>query len=327
MAERKTSSDGGSGEDEKFDTVWGLIRIAPTLPLVRVDREDFLRHQFKGSPYLEQIIELGPQSVYSVDSLAKKARKVVELNSSLPALASFILGLPSNPVTMLPAVGIGSAKNFVFVLRMAQQIAYLFGEYDLFVNGQTDMPEEAQMRIIAYLGAMFGVSGAAGLIAKVQGAVGVNLGKKLVAQPLMKTTWSPLLKKTAALIGQKMTKQTLAKGVTKAVPVLGGAVSGGLTFATFRPMGYRLIDAFVDIANDKVKIDMKANPGFEERPKGEGQTIFGTVVDYSRCSTRAVLQPVDVYSLATARGCCLPVRHPCAWFGTTRSASAEPKQR
>ena len=41
-----------------------------------------------------------------------------------------------------------------------------------------------------------------------------------------------------------MTKDIFAKGVSKAIPVLGGAVSGGITFASMRPMGHRLADAF-----------------------------------------------------------------------------------
>ena len=37
-----------------------------------------------------------------------------------------------------------------------------------------------------------------------------------------------------------MVKATFAKGVSKAVPVLGGVISGGLTLATFKPMSHRL---------------------------------------------------------------------------------------
>ena len=39
-----------------------------------------------------------------------------------------------------------------------------------------------------------------------------------------------------------MTKEIFAKGVSKAVPLIGGVVSGGITFATMRPMGQRLAD-------------------------------------------------------------------------------------
>ena len=38
-----------------------------------------------------------------------------------------------------------------------------------------------------------------------------------------------------------MTKQTFAKGVGKAIPLLGGLISGGLTFASFKIGGSRLL--------------------------------------------------------------------------------------
>ena len=37
-----------------------------------------------------------------------------------------------------------------------------------------------------------------------------------------------------------MTKGGLAKGMGKVIPILGGVLSGGLTFATMKPMGERL---------------------------------------------------------------------------------------
>ena len=43
-------------------------------------------------------------------------------------------------------------------------------------------------------------------------------------------------------IGTKMGKLTLAKGVVAPVPVLGGVLSGGLTYATLRPYAERLKD-------------------------------------------------------------------------------------
>ena len=48
------------------------------------------------------------------------------------------------------------------------------------------------------------------------------------------------MKKVATLLGVKMTKDVFAKGVSKAVPVLGAVVSGGLTLATFKPMAQKL---------------------------------------------------------------------------------------
>lgn len=41
-----------------------------------------------------------------------------------------------------------------------------------------------------------------------------------------------------------MTKQIFAKSVSKTVPLLGGAVSGGLTYVTFRNCMYKLKGSF-----------------------------------------------------------------------------------
>ena len=37
-----------------------------------------------------------------------------------------------------------------------------------------------------------------------------------------------------------MTKSIFAKGVSKAIPIVGGVISGGITFFSLRPMGNRL---------------------------------------------------------------------------------------
>lgn len=38
----------------------------------------------------------------------------------------------------------------------------------------------------------------------------------------------------------KVTKDTFAKGVSKAIPILGGIVSGGITYASMSKMGSKL---------------------------------------------------------------------------------------
>ena len=48
------------------------------------------------------------------------------------------------------------------------------------------------------------------------------------------------MKKVAQLLGFKMTKRIFANGVGKAVPILGGLLSGSLTYFTFKPSANRL---------------------------------------------------------------------------------------
>ena len=153
------------------------------------------------------------------------------------------------------------AQYFGFAINMAQKIAYLFGEDDLF-NEHNNLSDEATVKIIGYLGAMFGVSGATSIIAKTSTIAGKNIGKKVAAQALTKTTWYPIVKRVGAIIGQKITKKTVEKTITKAVPVIGGVVSGGITYLTFKPLGNRLADVLANNLMGVYDEDLELNPEF-----------------------------------------------------------------
>ena len=64
--------------------------------------------------------------------------------------------------------------------------------------------------------------------------------KTIPQKALTKTLWYPILEKVLKIFGVSLTKGGLAKGMGKVIPILGGVLSGGLTFATMKPMGERL---------------------------------------------------------------------------------------
>ncbi|GAB2773360.1 hypothetical protein GCM10027039_38330 [Terrabacter koreensis] len=231
-------------QDDLYDKTIQTIGAVAKLPVVRVDRESFLRKEFAGSSHLEAIVEHGPHVVFTVEALEKKATAIVRRSTVKTSAVSFVTGMPANPALMLPAGAADVASYFGFAINMAQQIAFLFGEDEIFDGGNDQLSEDAKIRIVAYLGVMFGAGGAAALVNQVSKKAGANLGKKVASQALTKTVWYPVVKKVGAIIGQKITKKTVEKTITKAVPVLGGVVSGGITFVTFRPMGHRLSDTF-----------------------------------------------------------------------------------
>jgi hypothetical protein len=248
-------------QDKLYATTLQTIGAVAKLPVVRVDREDFLRKHFAKSPHLDVILERGPQAVYSTDSLRTKANSIIKTSAAKTSAASFAAGLPGNPAVMIAAGSVDVAQYFGFAINLAQQIAYLFGEDELF-DGGGELSESAQIRVIAYLGAMFGAAGAAALVSQTSKLAGANLGKKVAAQALTKTAWYPLVKKVGAMVGQKITKKTVEKTITKAVPIFGGFVSGGLTYASFRPMGNRLADALVANLNGEFDDQLELNAEF-----------------------------------------------------------------
>lgn len=253
-------------QEELYQTAIDMVGKVAKLPIIRVNREEFLARQFGDSAYLAQIIERGPQAVYTPESLRKKASSLILENTTKTAAISFVSGLPSNPVTMVAAGGADVVQYFGFAMNLAQQLAYLFGEDDLFEGESNTLSEESKIRLIAYLGAMFGAAGAAALIGRTSKMVGATMGKRVAAQALTKTAWYPLLKKVGSLVGQKVTKKTVEKTITKAVPVIGGVVSGALTFATFRPMGERLADVFESNVRGERSDDRSIDAGMELNP-------------------------------------------------------------
>lgn len=261
-----------------------VIATMAGLPGIRVDRKDFLIKTFGKSKYIDQIIEYGPDKVFKVESLRKKADEIIKNSTRKTTAASFAAGIGSNLLVMAATMTADIAQYFGFAINMAQKIAYLFGEDDLFagvsvtkgkLNLNMDLvdkdgvalPEDAQIRILSYLGAMMGVSGAGSLILKTSQRAGASIGKKVAAQALTKTTWYPLVKKVASILGYKITKKTVESAISKTVPIIGGAISGGITYATFKPMGGRLADTFVDILNGEFDEDLDLNEEFLESLK------------------------------------------------------------
>ena len=185
-------------QNDAYAVVIQTINAASQLPFVKVDREEFLRKQFKDSRYLDSILEHGPQKVFT--PLRKRAEKIIKDSTTKTSFTSFVAGLPSNPVTAVVAGGADIVQYMGFALNLAQQIAYLFGEDDLYEGNYKELPEEVQIRVISYLGIMFGASGASALIANVSKAAGMNLGKKVAQKALTKTAWYPLVKKSGQLL-------------------------------------------------------------------------------------------------------------------------------
>ena len=236
-----------------------LIAKASELPIVSVNREEFLRKTFKGDPNIDVILEKGPQAVYTAESLKRKAKAVINGSTNKTAVASFLSGIPSNPTVALAAAGIDVTQYFGFAINLAQKIAYLFGAEDF----KELSSEEAQAKIMLLIGTMFGVETAKNGLVRVVVIAGDAVGKHVAAKALTKTTtWYPILKKIAWEIGQKITKQTVKDTIAKCFSVFGAVISGGVTWLTFRPLGNNLANVYVDILNGKYDVEMVMRDDF-----------------------------------------------------------------
>jgi hypothetical protein len=124
--------------------------------------------------------------------------------------------------------------------------------------------------IMIFLGAMFGVSNANAGIKIIAQSAAQKMSKTLANKALTKTAIYPIVKKIAQAVGIRMTKQIFADGVARVVPVLGGAVSGGLTYATFKPCCLRLKHSFWNLNLCDVEFYEKVKRGeITEMPDDE----------------------------------------------------------
>ncbi|MEG6719134.1 hypothetical protein V1959_34195, partial [Pseudomonas aeruginosa] len=82
----------------------------------------------------------------------------------------------------------------------------------------TEMNQETKNLLILFVGIMFGVNGSVNAVNKVATQVAKQVAKKLPQKALTKGTVYPIVKRVAALLGVRMTKQIFSKGVAKVVP-------------------------------------------------------------------------------------------------------------
>lgn len=237
-----------SEETKKEFALENVITSAVQIPGVKVDRRKFLSEVFSSEEYaIQDILEFGPiQTGVTQDKLAKLADKLILKRTSQSSLASFAAGIPGG-LAMAATVPADILQFFGMALRLAQELSYLYGADDLWKNGQID-DEKVQNQLLLYCGVMFGVSGAVSGVRVLSTQIAKTTLKKLPQKALTKTFWYPMVKQIGKAIGVKVTKSTVAKGVSKAIPVLGGVISGGLNFASMMPMANRLQSA-LDSAN------------------------------------------------------------------------------
>lgn len=236
--------EGTVSESKSGISLENIISTAIRIPGIKVNRESFLREQFEDvSPErLQSIIEKGPvEAKCSRSDLRKIARKLINKRTLFSTSASFVAGLPGG-FAMAATIPADMLQFYGVALGLAQEIDYLYGEGDLW-SGDTPDSEKVTNQLILYCGVMLGSSGAAQTVKILSSSLAKQALKKLPQKALTKTFYYPIVKSIAKAFGAKMTKGIFAKGVSKAVPLIGGVVSGGITFATLPPMGTRLTDA------------------------------------------------------------------------------------
>ena len=226
--------------DDYSQIAENLILNLTKLPLVKIDREKFLRKElstyFKGDLIEEAILTSPKQAQIPRDIIDKIADGCIFNETTQATLTSVAAGLPGG-WAMAGTIPADMMQLYAHVLRVAQKLVYLYGWADIFSDG-TDEGTTALLMVL--LAVALSVNGATSILSAIAKSTSNQLPKTIAKTALTKTAWYPLLKKMSGYVGVKLTKDTFAKSLSKVIPVIGGLTSGGVTLLSFIPMANRL---------------------------------------------------------------------------------------
>lgn len=241
------------------DVALKVINESLKLPIVKVDRKEFLVKRFQNRVSdINGLLENGPQEYFTKSELDAEAQKCINQITMQSSALSFATGIPGG-AAMAATIPADIAQFYGYSLRLAQEISYIYGFEDL-RDDEGTLTEEGRNALILYLGVMLGVSAAGSAVRVLSKKLSVQVLKKLPQKALTKTIYYPVIKKVLAIFGTKLTKSTFAKGVSKAVPIVGGFVSGGINFMSMKPMASKLkneLGKSLDYSNEDARKDLE----------------------------------------------------------------------
>ena len=201
---------------------------------VAIERDHFLRSEFRKRGVADEQVQLAISTSPAAagmdsDLVDSIARDVIDFETKKSTVLSFSAGLPGG-LAMLGTIPADVTQYYVHAFRIMQKLAYLYG-WQSFIDDCDEMDDETLAAFALLLAVMAGVSGANSALTAFSKTVQANVAKKVANKALMQTSYYPIIKKVLAGIGVK---------ITKVVPVVGGFISGGLTFVSLKGGSRRL---------------------------------------------------------------------------------------
>lgn len=253
---------------------------------VRIDRTQFLRAELHkkgvGTAAIDRAVSENPAVAgISPAMLDEIARSVIDFETGKSTALSFAAGLPGG-LAMIGTVPADITQFYVHAFRVMQKLAYLYG-WQSFLDDIDDLDDESLGILAVFLGIMMGIGGASVSMSLFAAQVArPAVQKKIASVALTKTAWYIPMKQTLRVIGVQVTKQSFAKAMSKVVPVVGGVVSGGLTFVTLRIQSQRLMDHLRELPPPNVDAEVylaavkRTDELAPNRAKSIGGVIAGT---------------------------------------------------
>lgn len=249
--------------------IWNMILSAALkMPGAKIDREKYLRKQLKGHCSEEQIeksIDTSPKLAGVSDEIINKiSNSCINNQSAKVSGLSALAGIPGGWViaATIPA----DLVQFYFqAIQLIQKLAYIYGWTDLFELEDGTANDDSMLVLTLFLGVMLGATGANIAMTKLAQRLSLEVAKRLPQKALTKYAIYNLVKNVAKWIGIKITKDIFAKGLSKAIPIIGGVTSGTLSLITMELMGRKLAKHLKKMPQ-ATNIIKKDNDKFDNQP-------------------------------------------------------------
>ncbi|MBE6052189.1 MAG: bacteriochlorophyll 4-vinyl reductase [Clostridium sp.] len=209
------------------------------IPGVKIDRKKFLTNIFSNEYPNEKtllVIKEGPiKANISKEEINKLSNMIIKKETIISSSASLMFGIPGG-ITQAVTIPTDIIQFFAISLRLCQKLCYLYGFEDIW-DGYEDI--ETVDRFILFIGVMFGIAGANETVRIMTSAFSKTILKKMPQRPLWNKLYSPIINNISKVLGIKLSNKG-ASSITKAIPIVGGLISGTVTYLSMKPMGENL---------------------------------------------------------------------------------------
>lgn len=253
----KIIDQNGNGQIDIED----IIILSLKTPGVKVDRKSFLNKELKRG-YPQEIIDKAIETTPALagiksEDVYKIADEVIKAERNVVSGISAALGAPGG-VAIIATIPTDIAQYYGSMIKVMQKLLYLYGFPEINVKEGEEVIDAVTLNELTIcLGIMYGVAGANEALKSVAKALALGVEKKLINKALTKTTFYPIVKKIAAWFGKKMTKEVFAGFFKNAIPVVGAALGGGITFFSFKPC--------CDLLKNSLQETILSNPSLNNR--------------------------------------------------------------
>ena len=332
--------------DDEEAFAYKILRRAAMLNGVAIKRDVFLRTELAKKCTPEQVdaaVETTPQKAgIPMDVIDELADAAISIETRKVSGLSALAGIPGGLV-LFGTIPADLMQYFAHSLRIEQKLAYLYG-WESFLSDEDEIDDETMYQLILFLGVMMQVGGVNVSLTKFAAKTAqAGVAKAIEKQALTKTVWYKPLQHVLKVIGVKMTKSTLAETMAKGVPLLGGAVSGGITYFTFHPgavslkkylrtlpqaTGIILPEEEMEEVIKQIEEESKADfsKAFDSAKQSAGEAV-AVVADKASIFATAAMDTAGVVADATASGVKRGFESVSGTAGTVADATASGVKR